>query len=66
MSEKKKAHLPRENNLKKEECPVRDLRVEALDWSARRDLNPRSPESESVALSNCATGGNIQFFRLTL
>ena len=32
-------------------------------WSARRDLNPRSPESESVALSSCATGGNIQFFR---
>ena len=23
---------------------------------ARRDLNPHSPESESVALSNCATG----------
>lgn len=25
-------------------------------WPARRDLNPHSPESESVALSNCATG----------
>ena len=30
-----------------------------LKWSARRDLNSRSPESESVALSSCATGGNI-------
>ena len=26
-------------------------------WPARRDLNSRSPESESVALSSCATGG---------
>ena len=28
-------------------------------WPARRDLNPQSPESESVALSSCATGGNL-------
>ena len=28
-------------------------------WPARRDLNPRSSESESAALSNCATGGYI-------
>lgn len=27
-------------------------------WPARRDLNPRPPESESVALSSCATSGN--------
>ena len=26
-------------------------------WPTRRDLNPHSPESESVALSNCATDG---------
>ncbi len=26
-------------------------------WPARRDSNPRSSESESAALSNCATGG---------
>ena len=26
-------------------------------WPARRDLNPRSSESESAALSSCATGG---------
>ena len=30
-----------------------------FEWSARRDLNSRSPESESVALSSCATGGYI-------
>ena len=29
-------------------------------WSARRDLNPRSSESESAALSSCATDGNIK------
>ena len=28
-------------------------------WPARRDLNSRSPESESVALSSCATGGYL-------
>ena len=28
-------------------------------WPARRDLNPCSPESESVALSSCATGGYV-------
>ena len=28
-------------------------------WPARRDLNPRSSESESAALSSCATGGSI-------
>ena len=28
-------------------------------WPARRDLNPQSPESESVALSSCATGRNL-------
>ena len=26
-------------------------------WPARRDSNPRSSESESAALSSCATGG---------
>ncbi len=30
-------------------------------WPARRDLNPRSSESESAALSNCATGGYILY-----
>ena len=34
-----------------------------LTWSARRDSNPRPPESESDALSNCATGGYSNFFR---
>ena len=33
----------------------------AFVWPARRDLNPRSSESESAALSNCATGRNIKF-----
>ena len=28
-------------------------------WPARRDSNPRSSESESAALSNCATSGNV-------
>ena len=32
-------------------------------WPARRDSNPRPPESESDALSNCATGGFFNFFR---
>ena len=27
-------------------------------WPAQRDSNPRSSESESAALSNCAMGGN--------
>ena len=31
-------------------------------WPARRDLNPRSSESESAALSSCATSGNICFY----
>ena len=31
-------------------------------WPARRDSNPRSPESESVALSNCATDGNPYYY----
>ncbi len=30
-----------------------------LGWPAQRDLNPRSSESESAALSNCAMGGYI-------
>ena len=30
-------------------------------WPAQRDSNPRSSESESAALSNCATGRNIKF-----
>ena len=28
-------------------------------WPARRDLNPRSSESESAALSSCATSGYV-------
>ena len=31
-------------------------------WPTRRDLNPHSPESESVALSNCATDGYSAVF----
>lgn len=29
-------------------------------WPARRDSNPCSSESESAALSGCATGGNMR------
>ncbi len=29
---------------------------EVLFWPAQRDLNPRSSESESAALSSCAMG----------
>lgn len=47
---KKISLLTREIILKKEECPERDLRVEALDWLGRRDSNPRVTESKSVAL----------------
>ena len=31
-----------------------------FSWPARRDSNPRSSESESAALSGCATSGNIR------
>lgn len=31
-------------------------------WPARRDSNPRSSESESAALSSCATGGYSERF----
>ena len=31
-----------------------------LIWPAGRDSNPRSSESESAALSNCATGGCLK------
>ena len=41
------------------------MTVQVFLWPARRDLNPRSSESESAALSNCATGGYI-FHRLPL
>lgn len=36
------------------------VRIDRI-WSARRDSNPRPPESESDALSNCATGGFSTF-----
>ena len=45
----------------KRKSPVRDLRVEALDWPAQEDSNPRPPESESVAISSFATGGVFYF-----
>ena len=37
----------------------------ALCWPAGRDSNPRSPESESGALSGYATGGNICNYYIT-
>ena len=36
-------------------------KAEIKKWPARRDLNPRSSESESAALSSCATGGYKKF-----
>lgn len=36
-----------------------------LIWPAGRDSNPRSPESESGALSGYATGGNICNYYIT-
>ncbi len=36
-----------------------------LIWPAGRDSNPRSPESESGALSGYATGGNIFNYYIT-
>ena len=36
-------------------------RNKSFFWPARRDSNPRSSESESAALSSCATSGNIKF-----
>ena len=41
--------------------PTGRLRLTCRFWPARRDSNPRSSESESAALSNCATDGNILF-----
>ena len=39
----KRYSLEREEKLtKKEECPERDLRVEALDWLGWLDLNQRN------------------------
>ena len=40
----------RNKHKKKKSTPIRDLRVEALDWLGRRDSNPRVTESKSVAL----------------
>ncbi len=57
-------------------CPLRlqlpscrinptDIVGGVLFWSARRELNPQSPESESVALSSCATGSyNVSILTL--
>ena len=39
------------------------MTVQVFVWPARRDSNPRSSESESAALSSCATGGNIHFMQ---
>ena len=38
-------------------CKRRLLSQAPFAWPARRDSNPRPPESESDALSSCATGG---------
>ena len=44
----------------KEKTKSPHIKRELLHWPARRDSNPRSSESESAALSNCATGGYIR------
>lgn len=41
------------NITEKSNCVLQLL----FSWPARRDSNPRSSESESAALSSCATGG---------
>ena len=39
---------------------IRQVETCRIFWPAQRDSNPRSSESESAALSNCATGGYIR------
>ena len=50
------------NPFLKKKFPV-SMRRE-ISWPARRDSNPRSSESESAALSSCATSGIIRHFTI--
>ena len=49
--------------LDKKEVPFGRQKV-LLFWPVRRDSNPRSSESESAALSNCATDGYIKHYNI--
>ena len=49
-------------NCKKEEPQLRELRVEALDWSEWRDLNPRPLAPQTSALPAAPHPDNKIYF----